>query len=112
MFLTSKDKKDKKHGSGSGSDRDRKLLGCKCGKLKKMLVTSLKYAESNSERVVNNACAIVAVLMVWRVFVTFLHLIFWVCFERNSKSTSKNSKNKSKGKGKDTGSSGDVKTKR
>ena len=117
MFLTSKDKKDKKHGSGSGSDRDRKSLGCKCGKLKKMLVTSLKYAESNSERVVNNACAIVAVLMVWRVFVTFLHLIFWVCFgrnssKRNSKSSSQNSKNKSKGKGKDTGSSGDVKTKR
>lgn len=117
MFLTtSKDKnKDKKH----GSDRDRKSLGCKCGKLKKMLVTSLKYAESNSERVVNNACAIVAVLMVWRVFVTFLHLIFWVCFgrnsKRNSKSTSKNNKNKSKGKGKGTGSSGssgDVKTKR
>ena len=80
-----------------------KSHGCKCGKLKKMLVKSLKYAEKNPDLLVNRAVGGVMALLVWRVIVTLLHLVFYLIsrifgFGKKKKKKKNDGKKKTKAK--------------
>lgn len=67
MTMTGDKKEEKKSGSSGG---------CRCGKVKKTFVRSLKFVEANSELVVNRTLAGIFVFLVWKIVLSILYFIF------------------------------------